>query len=35
MFRVRDPDRVALAVLHHLEDNEILAQKALDPVVDD
>lgn len=33
-FRFRDPARAALAVLHHLDDNELLAQKALDPVVD-
>jgi DNA-binding GntR family transcriptional regulator len=34
-FRLGDPERVSLAVLHHLDDNEILAQKALDPVVED
>jgi hypothetical protein len=30
----RSPTR-SLAVLHHLDDNEILAQRALDPVVED
>ncbi len=34
-FRLGDPDRVSLAVLHHLDDNEMLAQKALDPVAED
>jgi DNA-binding GntR family transcriptional regulator len=33
-FRTRDPERVSAAVLHHLDDNEYLARKALDPVVD-
>jgi DNA-binding GntR family transcriptional regulator len=33
-FRLGDPDRVSLAVLHHLDDNEMLAQRALDPVAD-
>lgn len=34
-FRLGDPERVSLAVLHHLDDNEIIAQKALDPVVEE
>lgn len=34
-FRLGDPERVSLAVIHHLDDNEMLAQKALDPVVED
>jgi DNA-binding GntR family transcriptional regulator len=33
--RLGDPERVKLGVLHHLDDNELLAQKALDPVVMD
>jgi DNA-binding GntR family transcriptional regulator len=33
-FRLADPDRVSLAVLHHLDDNEMLAQRALDPVAE-
>jgi DNA-binding FadR family transcriptional regulator len=33
-FRLGDPDRVRLAVLHHLDGNEILAQRALFPVED-
>lgn len=35
IFRIGDPQRVSLAVLHHLDDNEMLAQKALEPVVED
>jgi DNA-binding GntR family transcriptional regulator len=34
MFRLGDPERVSLAVVHHLDDNELIAQKALDPVDD-
>jgi DNA-binding GntR family transcriptional regulator len=34
-FRLGDPERVSLAVVHHLDDNEIIAQKALDPVVEE
>jgi DNA-binding GntR family transcriptional regulator len=33
-FRTGDPERVTLALLHHLDDNELLAQKALEPAVD-
>jgi DNA-binding GntR family transcriptional regulator len=33
-FRLGDPQQVSLAVLHHLDDNEMLAQQALGPVVD-
>jgi DNA-binding GntR family transcriptional regulator len=34
-FRLGDPEQVSLAVVHHLDDNEIIAQKALDPVVEE
>jgi DNA-binding GntR family transcriptional regulator len=34
-FRLGDPERVSLAVLHHLDDNEIIAQRALDPIVEE
>jgi len=33
-FRTRDPERVSRAIQYHLDDNEVLARKALDPVVD-
>jgi DNA-binding GntR family transcriptional regulator len=32
-FRLADPEQVSLAVAHHLDGNEIIAQRALDPVV--
>ncbi len=33
-FRLGDPQQVSLAVLHHLDNNETLAQQALEPVVE-
>ncbi|HEY2199936.1 MAG TPA: GntR family transcriptional regulator [Mycobacterium sp.] len=33
VFRTRDPKKVARATLHHLDENETIAQRALDPVI--